>query len=50
MENAQTNDIYIRVLFCDGCGNAGNKWSGVETKWEVMNVAVLQNILRWVEE
>lgn len=25
-------------------------WKQVETKWEVMNVAVLQNILRWAEE
>lgn len=26
MENTQTNDIYIKMLFCDGCGNHGNKW------------------------
>lgn len=24
MENTQTNDIYIRMLFCDGCENHGN--------------------------
>lgn len=24
MENTQTNDIYIMMLFCDGCENHGN--------------------------
>lgn len=26
MENTQTNDIYIRVLLCDGCESHGNNW------------------------
>lgn len=26
MENTQTNDSYIQVLFCDGCENRGNNW------------------------